>query len=81
MLHNLKKVLGQKLAINAISEPNALEWKMQQIGRYCHTTETSLANCWNCGNAGTANNVQFKCNKCQHLLDLPANVVYLILCV
>lgn len=82
MLHNLKRAISlcKKLAIPLTFKPNALEWSRQHNGRYIHTTEASLTKCWNCGNARTANNIQFKCDKCQHLLELPANVVYLFLC-
>lgn len=76
MLHNLKS-----LAVIGIRGfgANANQWT-NQLGKYAvfrtiASYASGLIKCWQCGNENATAGIQFKCTKCQSLLELPDDVV------
>lgn len=74
MLHNLKTiVLRQTGTLDANVNTNRLRNTLfcQTIANYTN----GLIKCWHCGNENSSAGIQFKCTKCQSLLELPDDVV------
>lgn len=76
MLHNLKSVAtrtSQIIGGNADQCAHKLIDSVffRAIARYA----TGLIRCWQCGNENSSAGIQFKCTKCQSLLELPDDVV------
>lgn len=69
MLHNLKSVPN----MNAVQCTHKVMDSVffRAIARYA----TGLIHCWQCGNENSSAGIQFKCTKCQSLLELPDDVV------
>ena len=76
MLHNLKRLAVFRvggLGANADHQTNELAKSVfiRTIASYA----SGLIKCWQCGNENSSAGIQFKCTKCQSLLDLPDDVV------
>lgn len=78
MLHNLKslatsptsKIVGTN-AVQCTTYGLPVSVFFRTISRYA----TGLIRCWQCGNENSSAGIQFKCTKCQSLLELPNDVV------
>ncbi|XP_031635220.1 uncharacterized protein LOC116348374 [Contarinia nasturtii] len=75
MLHNLKHLSVFRIGFfgaNADQRSNPLRKSMafRTIASYA----SGLLKCWRCGNENAAVGIQFKCTKCQSLLELPGDV-------
>ena len=77
MLHNLKMVATNRTSkiVGAITDHCTHKLidsiYLRPIARYA----TGLIRCWQCGNENSSAGIQFKCTKCQSLLELPDDVV------
>lgn len=74
MLHNLKGIsMRQTGLFGANSDPNnsIKSVFLRTIASYA----TGLIKCWQCGIENSSAGIQFKCTKCQSLLELPDDVV------
>lgn len=78
MLHNLKSLAASQTS--KIVGTNAVQCTTyslmdsvfyRTIARYA----TGLIRCWQCANENSSAGIQFKCTKCQSLLELPDDVV------
>lgn len=73
MLHNLKKSAvfwTSSFGANAEHKSGKFVFK-RTIVSYTN----GLIKCWQCGNHNSTAGIQFKCTKCQSLLELPDDVV------
>lgn len=68
MLHNLKGI-----AHNVNVNTNRLRSLL--FSRAIASYAAGLIKCWLCGNENSTAGIQFKCTKCQSLLELPDDVV------
>lgn len=74
MLHNLKLIaLRQAGAFDANVNTNRLGSSL--FSRSIASYAAGLIKCWLCGNENSSAGIQFKCTKCQSLLELPDDVV------
>lgn len=78
MLHNLKNVAKSQTTqmITVNSDQCTTHKTMNSV--FCRTIAryaTGLIRCWQCGNENSSAGIQFKCTKCQSLLELPDDVV------
>lgn len=82
MLHNLKNLATSQTS--KIVGTNAVQCTaygltdsvfFRTIARYT----TGLIRCWQCSNENSSAGIQFKCTKCQSLLELPNDVVWKLL--
>lgn len=73
MLHNLKKsAVFWTSSFGANAENKSGKFVFQRtIVNYTN----GLIKCWQCGNHNSTAGIQFKCTKCQSLLELPDDVV------
>lgn len=70
MLHNLKHISTSRTAEQCTSKLMSFIY-VRPIARY----GTGLIRCWQCGNENSSAGIQFKCTKCQCLLEMPDDVV------
>lgn len=86
MLHNLKRTLtiantanwlDRWAAATVVPQTTTFSNTSQAIIRYytSDSNKVQLVKCWNCGNQRPSADIQFKCSKCENLLDLPNDVV------
>lgn len=79
MLHNLKSVGTKRTSQIVVANSDRCAHKLidsvffRAIARYA----TGLIKCWQCGNENSSAGIQFKCTKCQILLELPNDVVWM----
>lgn len=76
MLHNLKSISMRWIGVfgaNADQQTNVLQ-KPVFFRKFVNCV-TELIRCWHCGNENSTAGIQFKCIKCQSLLELPNDVV------
>lgn len=76
MLHNLKMRsmpwIGRFGAnVDQRSDGLCKLWFSRTIASYA----SGLIGCWHCGNENSSAGIQFKCTKCESLLELPDDVV------
>lgn len=69
MLHNLKSAVTSRTAEQCTHKLMSFVY-FRAIARYA----TGLIRCWQCGNENSSAGIQFKCTKCQGLLELPDDV-------
>lgn len=78
MLHNLKNLTKcRTIQVISANSDQCTQKFMDSV--YCRAIAryaTGLIRCWQCGNENSSAGIQFKCTKCQSLLELPDDVVY-----
>lgn len=77
MLHNLKSLSMRRIGVfsaNADQPTNVLQ-KLLYF-RTIASHAMGFIRCWRCGNEISTAGIQFKCIKCQSLLELPNDVVF-----
>ncbi|XP_055306198.1 iron-sulfur cluster co-chaperone protein HscB [Sitodiplosis mosellana] len=75
MLHNLKRLAVFRIGVfgaNADHQTNELGKSV--LIRTIASYASGLIKCWQCGNENSSAGIQFKCTKCQSLLELPDDV-------
>lgn len=76
MLHNLKSVAMLWVGVfgaNVNQQTNQLRKSL--FSRTIANYAVGLIKCWHCGNDNATAGIQFKCTKCESLLELPDDVV------
>lgn len=77
MLHNLKCVATSRTSQAIGTNVDQCTHKLMDFVFFrtiaCYAT--GLIRCWQCGNENSSAGIQFKCTKCQSLLELPDDVV------
>lgn len=76
MLHNLKGVVARRTGFfGANIDENIAGLRSSLFFRAISSYATGLIKCWQCGTENSSAGIQFKCTKCQSLLELPDDVV------
>lgn len=77
MLHNLKSLVTSRTSQILGANSNHRTHKLMECVFFRSISQypKGLIRCWQCGNENSSAGVQFKCTKCQSLLELPDDVV------
>lgn len=79
ILHNLKSAAIDRIGcFGANAHHQVAVCRKSLFSRAIATYATGLIKCWQCGLENSSAGIQFKCIKCQCLLDLPNDVVIAI---
>lgn len=75
MLHNLKRAINL-VNVYHFGANNKISLAQVILCKYFCVKPSQAIKCWSCGAIDASKTIQFKCSKCQCLLDLPEKMVF-----